>query len=95
MIRNSDIIERMECNGNYGEADEFRNTLREHGHSEYEYADRYNPADGAQHTYAGDKAEQAYEDIRRQERREEERREEEYRLEQERYYQSQQQIEEY
>lgn len=86
-FRNSDIIDRMERNGDYGAASEFRDTLREHGHSEHDYADRFNPADGAQYSYAGDRAEQAYEDLRYAERREEERREEEMQLAQEQEYQ--------
>ena len=77
MIRNSDIINRMERNGDYGEAHDYRDSLREHGHSEGDFADRFNPADGAQYSYAGDRAERAYEDIRREERRQQEWQEEE------------------
>lgn len=92
-IRNEDIINRMERNGDYGAARDFRESLREHGHSEHDYADRYNPADGAQYSYAGDRAERAYEDLRYAERREEEKREEEMRLAQEQEYQYQQEME--
>ncbi len=76
-IRNRDIIERIERSGNYSSAQEFRKTLRENHHSEHECADRYNPADGAQHSHTGDIAEQAYHSLRRDAAREEERREEE------------------
>jgi hypothetical protein len=94
MIRNSDIINRMERNGDYGASSDFKDSLREHGHSESDWADRYNPADGAQYSYAGDRAEKAYEDIRREERnREEQRREEEYYAAQE-YARDRQQISE-
>lgn len=92
-IRNRDIIERMERNGDYSASIDFRDSLREHGHSEYESADRYNPADGAQYSYAGDRAERAYEDLRWDERREEERHEEEQRLQQEQYHSAQRQAE--
>lgn len=79
------MMERM---GYCGEAQEFKDSLQEHGHSEYDYADRFNPADGAQHTYAGDRAEEAYARLEREQRyREEERRQEEqYYEEQQRQY---------
>lgn len=83
----------MERNGDYGAASDFRDSLREHGHSEYDYADRYNPADGAQYSYAGDRAERAYEDLRYDERREAERQEEETRLQYEQEHQYRQQLE--
>lgn len=72
-----DIIRQMERNCHYGEADEYRRSLERNGINEYERVDRYNPADGAQHTYAGDKAEEAFRDIERHARYEEELREEE------------------
>jgi hypothetical protein len=92
IIRNSDIIERMERRGDYSSASEFRNTLRENGHSESDWADRYNPADGAQYSHVGNCAEEAYRDLRYDERREEERQEEEQRQREEehRYYLQQQ-----
>lgn len=88
MIRNSDIINRMERNGDYGAAHDYRDSLREHGHSESDFADRFNPADGAQYSYAGDRAERAYEDMRQDERRKEERQQEEeqQRQEEQEYY---------
>jgi hypothetical protein len=92
-IRNENIIDRMERNGDYSAAQEFKESLREHNHSEYDRADRFNPADGAQYSYAGDCAERAYEDLRRDERRAEERQEEE-RQQEEDYYRHQQQQQE-
>jgi hypothetical protein len=77
MIRNQDIIDRMERNGEYVSAIEFKNSLHEHGHNEDDFADRFNPADGSQYSRAGYVAEEAYKDIRRDERRKEERQQEE------------------
>lgn len=93
-IKNKDTIEAMERRGDYSAAMEFRDTLREHGHSEYDRPDRFNPADGAQYSYTGDCAEKAYQDLKSEERREEYRREEEQRMEQEQYYAAQRQSEE-
>ena len=84
-IKYKDIIEKMERNGYYGEAKEYQDALRKHGYSEYENADRYNPADGAQYTYAGDKAEESYHNLRHEDQREKETKKEEQRLEQEQY----------
>jgi hypothetical protein len=72
-----DVIRQMERNGDYSSARDYKDALRHHGHSEYDRVDRWNPADGAQHTHAGDQAERAYRDLQYEERREEERREEE------------------
>lgn len=89
-MRYEDVIARMERNGDYSSAQEYRDSLMGRGISEYDSVDKYNPADGAQYTYAGDRAEEAYRDLIRQERREEERWEQE---EAERQYYEQQQRE--
>lgn len=69
---NKDIIRQMENSGDYTAAREFEDSLYDHGHSQFDRIDRYNPADGAQYTYAGDRAEEAYKDLRRLERKREE-----------------------
>lgn len=75
-MRYLEIINRMERNGDYSAAMDYKESLRESGISEHQNVDRHNPADGAQHTYSGDRAEEAYRDILASERRAEERREE-------------------
>jgi hypothetical protein len=67
----------MEGRGNYSEAEDFRRGLEQHGYNEYDHVYRGQEADGMAHTYVGDCAERAAEELRYQERREERRLEEE------------------
>ena len=85
-----DIIREMERNGDYSEADKFERGLREHGYSEYEHVYRGQEADGMAHSYTGDCAERAAEELRYRERREQERIEEEMRREQEEHHRERQ-----
>lgn len=99
-MRREDIYRQMERNGDYSEAENYRRTCEDHGHSMYERVSWYGEddiRDGCGHSYAGDRAVEAADDIRRAERREEQRREEEEELrrEEERQYAARQrQIEE-
>lgn len=88
-----DVIERMERNGDYGEADSYRRALEHHGHSEWDSVDRFDVADGAAHTYAGDRAEEAFRDIQRDERHREELRAEEQEQERKHFEQMRRQAE--
>lgn len=74
-----DIIREMKSSGHYLEADELENSMRDNMISDYYHVYRRTDArDGLDMgSYAGDLAERAYEEIKRDERREEERREEE------------------
>ena len=63
IIRYSDVIRDMERHGEYYEANEYKESLREHYISESSWVDRHNPADGAEGTRAGDVAEESYERI--------------------------------
>ena len=76
-MTNRDIIERMKDSGDWSSALEFEEKLRDHGHSEYDRPDRFNPADGARYSHAGDCAETAYRELRSRELRKEERLDEE------------------
>ncbi len=70
----------MESSGRYGEADELKSSMEQHGIGEYDRI--YNRSDARDGlsccSYAGDMAERAYDDLKYAERREEERREREY-----------------
>lgn len=74
-----DIIREMESSGRYSEAEELKRSMERHMVSDYDSVRfRSDARDGlGSFSYAGDKAERAYDDIKYRERREEERQEEE------------------
>ena len=70
-IRYKDIVRDMERHGHYSEAQDFERALERSGRSDYDDA-RYDPRDGAGHSYVGDVAERSYENLRHEEWRQRE-----------------------
>jgi len=71
-----DVFKKMRDNGNYGDADDYRNTCERHGHSMHERVDRFSVEDGASFSHVGDESRRALEDLQADERRKERRQEE-------------------